>query len=488
MDVIFLTAVVGKDKTLFRPLGAYQLAWYLRKFDYQVQVIDFIHRFIEEEINAAIDRYVTTETKILGFGPMITLSEQGDFNKKMERVLLHCKKKYPWLKIVAGGSAAHYYTKKYKNKILFDYIFIGHAEDSLLAFCNHVYRNAPPVMFENLEGNRVIKETFVFPQIEKKFKIEECAHIWHETDYIQPKETLPLEFGRGCIFACKFCQYPYIGKEKNDFNRDMELVKFEIINNYEKFGTTSYYLVEDTFNANRDRIAAFGKMIESLPFKITYSTYLRLDLIARWPEQEEVLPMSGLLGCYFGIESLNDDAARLIGKGWNSKNAREYMPYLYKKWQDKIGFRIGMIAGLPPETYENLLETHQWLVDNGFPNWQWHALTINRDRINTYQSDFDRNAENYGFEFISDNGKNIWKTPYCDFNQALDWWDKLRNLAKPHQKLAWMQLLEVQGLGFDPHAYKKKFIENIDWKIINTARNKFLSNYYDQLMKRSHRA
>lgn len=482
MDVIFLTAVNGKEKNLFRPLGAYQLAWYLRKFDYQVQVIDFLHRFTEEEISAAIDRYVTPETKILGFGPLF--GEHSDFSIKMQKILRQCRNKYPWLTIISGGPAAAFYAQNYKNKDLFDYIFIGHAEDSVLAFCNHIYRNAPPIMFEILHGNRIVRESFVFPQIEKKFKIEECAHIWHETDYIQPKETLPIEFGRGCVFACKFCEYPYIGKKKDDFNRDMELVKLEILDNYEKFGTTSYYFIDDTFNAHRNRTIAFAKMVESLPFKITYSTYLRLDLIARWSEQEELLPASGLLGCYFGIESLNADAARLIGKGW-SKNAINYLPDLQKKWDNEVGFRIGMIAGLPPETYDDLLATHQWLVDNGFPNWQWHPLRINRNRVNSYQSEFDRNAEKYGFEFINDSGKTIWKTPYCDFNQALDWWTNLGALARPYQKLAWMQLLEAEGLGFDPHVYKKKYRQSIDWTLINTARNQFLKNYYNQLMNGS---
>jgi radical SAM superfamily enzyme YgiQ (UPF0313 family) len=479
MDVIFLTAVNGKEKNLFRPLGAYQLAWYLRKFDYQVQVIDFVHRLTEEEIVAALDRYITPKTKILGFGPMF--SQYGDFFKKMERILLHCKNVYPWLKIVGGGSAASYFANWYKNKMLFDYIFIGHAEDSMLAFCNHIYRGSPPLMYENLYGNRIIRETFVFPQIEKKFKIEDCAHVWHDTDYIQPKETLPLEFGRGCVFACKFCEYPYIGKKKDDFNRDMDLVKIEILNNYEKFGTTSYYFIDDTFNAHRLRTVAFSKMVESLPFKITYASYLRLDLISRWPEQEEILLESGLLGCYFGIESLNADAARLIGKGW-SKNARTYMPYLHKKWDNRVGFRIGMIAGLPPETLNDLLDTHRWLVDNDFPNWQWHPLHIDRDSINAYQSEFDRNAENYGFEFINDDGKIIWKTPYCDSNLAVEWKNELSILAKPHQKLAWMQLLEAEGLGFDPQIYKKKYRQNIEWALINSARDQFLKNYYDQLM------
>lgn len=482
MEVILLTACVGKAKTLFRPLGSYQLAWYLRKFDYSVQVIDFLHRLTEQQIYDAIEKYIGPETKILGYGPMINLLEQGAFSNMMERILLKVRKKYPHINIIAGGAAAQFFVRKYRNKSLFDYIFMGHAEDTMLAFCNHVFRGAPAVMFEKLEGNNIIRETFPLPQIDKKFNIEECSHTWDDSDFVQPGESLPIELGRGCIFACKFCQYPYIGKDKDDFNRSMDLIREEIIRNYEKFGTTTYYMVEDTFNAHRERTKAFAEMVKTLPFKLYYSTYLRLDLIARWEEQEEILPESGLIGCYFGIESLNDEAARLINKGWNSKNAKEYLPYINEKWKGEVGFRVGLIAGLPPETYDDLVNTHQWCVDSNFPNWEWHPLRIFRNRINTYQSDFDRNAEQYGFEFVNDNGVLIWKTDYCDARKAVDWYDNLKNLAKPYQKLAWMQLIELGGLGYDMHSYKKQLVTDIDWVPINKSRDKFIENYYKQLM------
>ena len=51
MDAIFLSSCVPKQLTpLMRPLGPYQVAWYLRKHNYNVQVLEFIFRLTEEEI------------------------------------------------------------------------------------------------------------------------------------------------------------------------------------------------------------------------------------------------------------------------------------------------------------------------------------------------------------------------------------------------------------------------------------------------------
>lgn len=484
MDAVFLTACVTSRKMLYRPIGAYQVAWYLRQHDYNVQVVDFIHRLSDETILSIIDRYVTKETKVLGYGAMIGMkdSESREFINKIERILIACRKKYPWITIVAGGSASSDLNRIFRNKTLFDYIFFGHAEDTMLALCNHLYRNQPAPQFEKLQGNRVIRETFVMPH-DAKFNIELDNHMWHERDFIQPNETLPIELGRGCIFKCKFCQYPYIGKNKKDFNRCMELVKDEMLFNYEKWGTTNYYMLDDTFNADEVRIEEFAKMISTLPFKVNYATYLRLDLLAAHPQTEDMLLESGLLGAYFGIESFNQQASTLVGKPWNGKNAKEYLVKLHHdRWKKQVGFRAGFICGIPPETLNDCKETNKWCKENEMPNWYWHPLYINRDNYSEFVSEFDRNADQYGFEWYVDNGSVLWKTPYCTSRDAVTWKHQLVEEIKPFQKNAQWNLLELGNYGIDLKEARTKFQIDMDWASINKMRSQFLKNYVNQLL------
>lgn len=484
MEVVLLTACVTPGNVIYRPIGAYQIAWYLRKFDYQVQVLDFLHRFEDAVIMQMLKKHITKDTKIVGYGAMLSRKdpEGREFMNKIERVLQKVKAIYPWVTIVAGGAAAADFNRMFRNKALFDYIFFGHAEDTMLALANHLVRNGPSVQFEKLEGNRIIRESFVMPH-EHKFKIEDDRHAWDDRDFIQPGETLPIELGRGCIFKCRFCQYPYIGKHKKDFNRCMDLVKQEMVNNYEKWNVTNYYMLDDTFNADSERVEQFSLMVSSLPFKINYVTYLRLDLIAAHPQTEDMLLESGLLGAYFGIESFNQEASALVGKPWNGKNAKTYLPDLYhNKWKKEVGFRAGFICGIPPETFEECQETNRWCIDNEIPNWFWHNLHINRDNYSEFISEFDKNSEQYGFEWYVDNGSVLWKTETCDARTAVTWKHKLRQESNPYQKNAQWTLLELGNYGIDMHDAKHKLITDLDWANINRKRNTFLKNYLRQVL------
>lgn len=487
MQIIFLTACVTHFNILYRPIGAYQVAWYLRQNDYDVQVIDFIHQYSEEVILDLLDRYITKETKILGYGAMLGTKDpkSKDFLRKVKSIIHKVKQKYPWIISVAGGAAASDLNRWYRNKTLFDFIMIGHAEDTMLSLANHLIKHGPMPQFEKLEGNKVIRESFSMP-VESKFNIEHDSHIWHERDFIQSGETLPIELGRGCIFKCKFCQYPYIGKSKKDFNRQMELVKQEMIHNYETWSVTNYYMLDDTFNADSERVESFANMVATLPFKINYATYLRADLIAANPQTESMLLESGLLGAYLGIETFHSKAADLIGKSWSGKKAKDYLPRLYHDiWQKEVGIRTGFICGIPPETLDECFETNKWHIENDMPNWYWHPLWVSRDTYSEFISEFDKNAAEYGFSWYVDNGMVLWQTDYCNARKALEWKHQLMAEAKPYQKNAQWNLLELGNYGIDMHKAKNRFIKDLDWTDINARRKKFLDNYLRQLIDNS---
>ena len=138
--------------------------------------------------------------------------------------------------------------------------------------------------------------------------------MWHETDFIQQKELLPIETSRGCIFRCKFCAYSEIGRKKGTFEKDINLLKDYIVENYEKYGTTSYTLADDTFNDDDERMNEWCDMLETLPFKVKYGGYVRLDLFERYQETAKRLYNNGLRGCSFGLETFHPGAAKVIGK------------------------------------------------------------------------------------------------------------------------------------------------------------------------------
>jgi radical SAM superfamily enzyme YgiQ (UPF0313 family) len=486
MEIIYLTGCVGNesDKRIYRPIGAYQSAWYLRQFSYNVQVIDFIHQFSEEQIIDALNKFIDKDTKIIAYGAMVSVISPDTqvFLKKIERILKYIKKNFPTIKIVAGGAATSLLSRLYRNNTLFDYILFGHAEDTMLSLADFICRKGPMPPFEILDGNKILRESFNNPVIEK-FNITGCNHLWSKNDFIQKGETLPLELGRGCIFKCRFCQYPYIGKSKNDFTRDMDLVLEEIKHNYYQWGVTNYYMLDDTFNADKERLEAFADAVKSLPFKINYGCYLRLDLINSHLDTVDILQESGLIGAYFGMESFHPEASSLVGKPWMAKGGKDFLKELYhNKWNKSISIHTNFICGLPPETYSQLIETHNWLVENEIPQWQWAPLQINRDSHNEFTSEFERNSEKYGFDWEVVNGTVSWKTEYCNAETAIEWRHKLNSMRGPHLKPGCWDLLELGTLGLNMKEVMNIKRKNLDWLFISSQRRKFLENYWNDLI------
>ena len=73
------------------------------------------------------------------------------------------------------------------------------------------------------------------------------------------------------------------------------------------------------------------RAITSLPFKIKFTTYLRLDLLNAHKEQIPMLMEMGLASPFFGIESLNQKSSSSIGKGMNVSRAKEFLFELYNQ-------------------------------------------------------------------------------------------------------------------------------------------------------------
>ena len=484
MDVVLLTSILSTTNRLYRPWGAYQLAWYLRKHGYEVQVLDFLHKFDKAQILELITKFIGPETKIVGWNCMFMPGHEKWWTKMIcEEIIPTLRRRFPQVEFITGGASVHQVNRLYRSRRVFDYLFYGHAEDTLLAFCEHVYRGKSLPDVEIVLGNKVIRETVPLLQLRARFKIEECDHVWHERDCIQPGESLPIEMARGCIFKCKFCRYPYIGKSKNDFGRRIEHVRDELIQNHERFGTRHYYMLEDTFNDSNDKVNAFSAMSQELPFRIGFAAYLRPDLIWSFPGQAQKLREAGLLSGFLGVESLSPAASRLIGKAWSGQHARAWLPKLYHElWEGEVTFRTSLIIGIPPDTREDLLETHQWAVDSGLPNWKWHVLNINRDQQSTWISEFDRNADQYGFDWYTEHGKTRWKTEVMNWRDAKNLQAELTTLAKPHQRQDCWGLIERGTYGYDLGEDKHQLIVEMDRKDAAMRRGQFLAAYYAQVM------
>ena len=473
-----------------RALGPYLLRHQLNKRGYSAQVIDHCQEFTADQLIAFIKHFLKEDTVCLGIS---TTFWQDSLNKfwnsddgmptNLYNVTKQIKQEFPHIKIVIGGAGLKNLGKHLEYV---DCCIVGEAEDTFPELIDHWIKGAP-------EPYKVFNENknmwYYNAPINKTYAIETCDFDYSEQDCILPGDALPMETARGCIFKCKFCAFPHLGKKKFDYLKPVDHLKCQMLRNYERWGTTRYLMMDDTFNDSEYKIDSFLEMTKSLPFKIEYTSYIRADLVYTFENQAEKLLESGLQGAMIGIESLHPTASKIIGKGWCGHHARDYMPKLiHEIWQGKVNAMMGFIAGLPGENKEDLMDTLQWLNQNKL-HATWSALTlltpnsIGSGTLETvsFLSEFDKEAEKYGFKFDEN---DRWYTNEWSSDSAIEFRAILNEQRKISILNPWLAI-QAKALGYSMHELMNQpstaleFMQSDDFV---ARKNNYIHQYVQKLL------
>jgi radical SAM superfamily enzyme YgiQ (UPF0313 family) len=412
-DVIILTNLYTAPFT--KTIGAYRIADSLRRNGLTVQVIGMVVTFTNEELIETIESFIGDNTKIIGVSTtffqevnvkqMHATSKEGIPDSLVE-VLKKIKSMHPNLKLISGGAYSH---QQIGNSI-FDAVFHGYSDNSIIEYALSLNGKKKPI-WNTIQGTKIIEGEH-YP-----VNVENLRHQWEDNDIILPGETLPIEISRGCIFKCKFCNFQLTGKKKLDYIRNYEYLREEFIRNYERYKVTNYTFCDDTFNDSTEKLERIHRVITDLPFEINFITYLRLDLLNAHKEQIQLLKEMGLRSGFFGIESLNLESAKAIGKGLQSEKIKEFLLDLKENHfnaDTESNFVCSFIVGLPYETIDNCRRTFEWCQEHDL-NSIWSPLFIRKKM--RYQSDIDKNYESYGYRFETDNDYQ-WTNDWTNYNEA----------------------------------------------------------------------
>jgi len=480
-DVVILTCMSGN--ILQRGIGAYQVAGHLRHNGYSVQVIDFTDHFNNEELTDSVKKFIGNNTLAIGVsstfyrgqaisgGNLSSIEKDKDHNFlpiNIVNTLKIIKQEFPNIKLMLGGASSY----RCEDGSLFDASFQGYSEAAVLDYLSSQRRLWPTTNgLSNIDGSKF------------NFNVDTLEHCWADNDLIFKNETLPIEISRGCIFKCKFCNYPLNGKKKFDYLRSAGVIKRELIDNYERFGTTRYLFGDDTFNDSTYKLEQLHKIITDLPFKIEFATYLRLDLLHAHREQITLLKEMGLGNAFFGIESMNERTARLIGKGMNPEKVKEFLLELqYDLWKDEVFIECSFIVGLPYEDKSSTDQTFQWVYDNKITNF-WNALGLEPGK--PYKSEFDKNFERYGYQ-LNEKRKNVWhwKNDIMDSDQALKIAEEYNSQSLPNQPVPSFFLFPLLSTGlFDRKRLANIKGKNIPKNLIAVRTQEMIAEYKQRLKK-----
>jgi radical SAM superfamily enzyme YgiQ (UPF0313 family) len=455
-----------------RGYGVHRIASQIRANGYTCLVVDFSSALTFDKYKEIIDASVGPETYMIGFSttwmPYRWPEKPGEFTNQIpghhigeDHELSHLKEQdwrkdnlvtkfgknevaewlqypksiNPKLKIVLGGAKADFYMDLQNV----DHVIFGIAETMTIELLDKLSGKSKRIFNKFIDHDRKAHAP--------TWDFRESSTRYTDFDFIQPQETLNLEVGRGCRFKCAFCNFPLIGqKNVNDYLKYPNIIRDELLENYERWGTTKYFIVDDTFNDSTEKLEMMAKVMSDLPFKIKFWCYTRIDLLATHPEQIELMKELGVAETFFGLETFNDQSSKTIGKGMPSSRRKDTLYKAKEIWGDRVWMEGGFMIGLPHETQASWRKTVDWIKQEDCPLDITTCYPLNivkkSDRNQWFPTSwFDNNYEQFGYYFPDDGveGMLAWykddDTDIQNFYQAQQIADETTKEIAPYQRI-----------------------------------------------------
>lgn len=517
-DCIFFTDMPDSFQT-WKTLGAYKLANVLRDLGYSCLVVDHLHCFSNREIEYLLENSVSTKTKFVGFNvgffantegtqplnPFAKHISFGEMNinksfcpqgKEFENALISkVKSLNSNCKIVIGGAQAISHQVSNKN---IDYLVVGYAEVSVVNLMRHLEGlEKLQHSYKNLHGVLLVDDRNA-----NGFDFSKSSMAWLPED-IGNSKVLPLEVSRGCIFNCKFCQYPMRGKNTNEHLRSSESIYQELQYNYDRYGISTYTLVDDTFNDDDEKLDAFLSAVKRLTFQPIFWCYARLDLLVAKSDRMTKLYDIGIRAMFLGIETLHREAGIAIGKGMHSHKQIKAVQDIRSTYGNDVQMHGNFIIGLPGESLSSNDNTCNLYLSGELPlhSARFNALKIYKGD-SWWKSEIDMNYEKFGYTedpdqpFSSDIQRKLgynlgsdflhWKNEYMNFaiaaEKAQEYKSKIFSSNRTHifNQDMW-SMLNYSCFSFDQ--LKNMKISEVDWTQLIREKIKTVVSYKQLLYK-----
>lgn len=422
----------------YRGLGAFELKRRIKKHGSDATILEwFTHWSHKDLIQTAKAFFKNTEQ------PAIAISTPFD-NKdlyKIESFLHWCKKEYPNIKIIHGGSRTYQETLK----DVIDVFFLGRSMEMFDSWVSgkdisKYVVNKDPLVLMNHNFDQKIDQP-VLPDLD-------------EDNCFVSKDILGFEIGVGCKFNCTFCNYELRGAKITKFLDAKELHNYFDVA-YKKYGITNYYTSDDTINESDEKLEIIIEAMEGLDYKPKITSFARLDLFSKRKHQLDMIEKIQFAALFFGIESFNPEVSKSMRKRTGLIDNFETLKEIKKRCPNT--YTIGsLIAGLSGDNKENMIQSIERVIDEKLL-WglQVYPLVLTESSTvtdNYFLSDLDMDPDKYGYKtsipissLHGDKETNVvkWESDWSDSEKAQELVDEI--YEKYEGEIIFMNHFEYAG-------------------------------------------
>jgi len=176
----------------------------------------------------------------------------------------------------------------------------------------------------------------------------------------------PVQFGRGCRFACDFCSiYAFYGAQLR------QRPTREVVKEIEELQRRFFFLVDDNLFIDPAKTEELLRAL--IPLKIHWTCQVSLD-IADHPGLLDLMARSGCIAAVIGFETLNPENLRQMKKKWNLQH-NDYATAIHK-FQDRGIMIYGtFVFGYDQDTTESFDITVDFALRSKFCLANFNPLT-----------------------------------------------------------------------------------------------------------------
>jgi anaerobic magnesium-protoporphyrin IX monomethyl ester cyclase len=370
VNILLVTAKQFQEKTYYINLGIATIGAIARNAGHTVSVMDFdSFKYREEEPVCNSDADV-----VLVSGMITNLKNVCDAVNLV-------KSKLPNATYVLGGgcpSTAPLEVFEYLDQ-WFDYFVIEEGDDLILPLLEEIRRirdgSAASTVIDIVnvlqfhDGKLVGKRSKTNPPEIANVPMPAYDLFDMET-YIDTIKKLGRAFemytSKGCPWECTFC-YKISGTTVRFRNVENIIAEMDYLN--DNYGITKFSMEDDAFGFNKEWLQEFCAATKKKGYGFRFQSIIN-SLRSR--EKMEMMLDSGLTGISMGIESGSENTLAKLAKQNDLGLAREIIKFCNDNSLNVSGM---FILGTPGETWEDVEETKNFLIDNPLDDFQIFFLS-----------------------------------------------------------------------------------------------------------------
>ena len=398
-----------KFENPYPPLGLAYIAAVLERNNYDVRIFD-----LTLEDNKPFE---TRVKEIIDFSPEIVgISAMSHNYINASKVALRIKTMTK-ASIVFGGPHPTIMPEEVLKNENIDLVIMGEGEDIFLKLCQN-YQNKE---FYGIDGLCFKDNNEIIVQPKKQF-IENLDEIPFPARHLLKFDSYTLvdDYGnkmvtimssRGCPYGCTYCYKGLFGKTYRQ--RSSQNIVDEIKYCVNKFGSKSFYFIDDLFTLNLKRVEELTDTIKKEDIDIRWQCLARVNNAT--PQMFRKMKESGCYKVHFGIESGNQNILNKVKKGITLDQVRDAVKYCKDTNIKTKGY---FMIGMPGDTKETMQDTLDFAdelkldevmfsITTPFPGTElWK--TIDKDKIKSlsdafyYSCDSDDISIFYNLSNVSD--------------------------------------------------------------------------------------